>query len=371
MQLPRMGDLFEDRYEIINVLGKGAFATVFLARDQKAQREIALKIIVPREGEYNDQVLARFQREGRLVAGLQDPHAVTLYDFGRSSTGLLFMVFEYVAGEDLAHILYRRGPFDPDTTIHILLQLLSVLREAHGFGILHRDIKPANILVFEYGGDPYNVKLLDFGVAKSLEGTKITKTGHLVGTPRYMSPEQVLGRDVSPATDIYSLALVGVELLTARPAVAGDSKKEVMKRHVTGPELGVPPNVAPGGLAGVLNRMLNRAPAGRYQSADEVISALRHARAQLQGWEPADPANPPDTARLPAMIKFEDPSSADTIVDQQPSGAMQHRPPNHRVPTATGPVAQQPASNLHKNWPLAVALMAMGALALILLLALL
>lgn len=285
MRLPQTGELFEGKYQIRQALGEGGFATVFHATDTEIEREVAIKVLAPRDGEYPGGIVARFMREARVIAGLQDPHTIKLFEFGESADGLLYMVFQYVSGIDLAELLRRRGPLSPAVAIHIARQVLFALNEAHAAGVLHRDIKPANVLVHSYMGDEFTVKLLDFGIAKvesGVGGPSITKTGAIVGTPRYMAPEQIFGEELAPPCDIYSLGLVMYEMLVGRPAVVG-SKDEMLRAQVSDQPFILPYDVAWPSLRQVVERMLARPPNARFQSAREVIGALDYAQQDPSG----------------------------------------------------------------------------------------
>lgn len=277
MQLPELGELFEGRYELIQLLGEGGFARVYLAREPLIGREVALKVLSPTGGKYRDVTAARFLREVRLIASLQDPHTVTLYDFGQTESGLLYMACEYIRGGDLQQLLMAERRLEPRVVVHILSQVLASLREAHSRGITHRDIKPANILIHEYEGDPYRAKVVDFGLAKpnNVDATQLTREGVSAGTPRYMSPEQILAQGVGPPSDIYSLGLVASEMLTGEPAVNADNRRALLRKHLDGPQIVVPEHAAPLVLREVIDRMTVRQPADRYSTVEEVLADLR------------------------------------------------------------------------------------------------
>ncbi len=279
MRLPTVGTVFIDRYKLVEVLGEGGFATVFRAIDTSVDRQVAVKVLTPDEDGYEQSTVSRFMREGRVLATLRDPHTITMFDFGRSDSGLLYMVFEYVAGVDLSKILAMRGPFDEPTTIHVLRQLLGALHEAHTAGVLHRDLKPANVLVYEYMGDDARVTLIDFGIAKPVVSTPetpgITVAGTMVGTPRYMSPEQLFDQDVGPASDVFSLGLIVYEMLVGRPAVQGNHTHEMMAVQLDSDPFRLPEqlDIRPGFRA-IVECMLERELPRRYPSAEAVLEAL-------------------------------------------------------------------------------------------------
>lgn len=299
MELPNPGDTFEEKYQVHQVIGRGGFATVYRATDTDVGRDVALKILSPRDGGYPDAVVARFMREARLLAGLQDPHTITMYDFGGTDDGLLFMVFEYVKGEDLSELLKRRGRLEPDEVKHILKQVLFALREAHDVGVLHRDIKPPNLLVYEYMDEPNCVKLLDFGVAKPQEShplgpANLTKKGAMVGTPRYMAPEQIFGKKLSASADLYSLGLVAFEMLTGRPAMDGRTNKERVRQQLSKTPTLVPEEFGTPALRSVINRLVEKDVTLRYQSASEALAALRSGKIEPSRKRPVRKTLPPE-----------------------------------------------------------------------------
>lgn len=290
MKLPEPGTLFHARYRIHEVLGIGGFSRVYRATDPAA-REVALKVLAPDDGgRYRPDTAARFRRELQIIGSLRDPHTVTMYEGGISSQGLMFIAFEFVPGDDLADLLEARGRLETAEAIHVLRQVLMSLREAHHAGLLHRDIKPANIRVYAYMGDPLCVKMLDFGIAKSsshAEMPRITKTGELIGTPRYMSPEQLLDQPLTPASDIYSLGLVMIETVLGRAALGGNAWGDQLVRIRSGYVFGLPDieRIGPR-VCDLLRRMTAPDPAQRLQSTDAVLSALDALNAPARGPAP-------------------------------------------------------------------------------------
>ncbi len=277
---PKPGDLFEGRYRIRSMIGSGGFARVYSAMQEDLGRVVALKILTPpKDGDYETKVVDRFNQEARLVSRLQDPHTITMFDFGRSSDGLLYMVFEYVNGVSLSHLISTEAPLAPVRVVKILLQTLSSLEEAHAMGVLHRDIKPGNIMVFEHVGRSDQAKLLDFGIAK-LTGQDqlpqdLTADGALIGTPRYMSPEQIRGEKLTAQSDIYSLGLVAYEMLMGKKAIESNSSVTIIGKQLDPQSFSLPVlATVPVGLRTIVNRMLAKEREGRYLNAAEVMTAL-------------------------------------------------------------------------------------------------
>ncbi len=304
MRLPSIGETFQGRYELRGELGRGGFAVVYRALDQLAQRDVAIKIIEPGSSGYAETMHSRFMREVRVLSSLRDPHTVTMFDFGETPDGLLYMVFEFIPGKDLEGVL-RAGPMPQGDALYVVRQVLQSLREAHAAGLLHRDIKPANIRVFDYMGDPLRVKLLDFGIARQAEKGegRITQEGAMIGTPQFMSPEQVFGAELTPASDLYSLGLVAYELLTGVAAVDAPSATEILMLQVNGPPIRLPQDVpVTPAVRSVVERMVQRDVHQRYQTAEDVMRALDLAEASASQPIPvarALPAEPPNRDPTP------------------------------------------------------------------------
>ena len=283
MALPEPGQQFEGKYLVDAHIGSGGFAEVYKATDPSG-RVVAIKILVPLHAEWaqNDPIVERFEREGRLLGQLKNEHTVTMLEIGRTSDGVSpYIVFEYVNGADLADILQTQGPLPADRVVRILQQVCSALQEAHALGVMHRDIKPANIMLYQHLGVQGLVKLLDFGIAKPTEGiggsNDLTSAGMVLGTPRYMAPEQFTGARAAPTSDIYSLGLVAFELVTGRMAVEAETTTGIFKQQLSPEEFKIPRNTPiPPGLRSVILKMTRKTRADRYQTVDEVLYDLDH-----------------------------------------------------------------------------------------------
>lgn len=290
---PQPGEVFMEKYRIEKVLNRGGFGCVYKAMQQELNRAVAIKVLQPasRIGFQDDSVAEarrleivtrRFEREAQLVSQLRDPHTVMVYDFGLTPSGLLYMVLEYVDGAPLNEVLETEGALGPERSVKIIKQVLSSLQEAHAFHMLHRDIKPANIMLFNHVGRRDQVKVLDFGLAKAIDdphftadNPDLTDAEVLIGTPRYMSPEQIRGHRLTPATDMYSLGLVFYELLTGDKAVDSKSTMNTLARHVNEEPILLPEDIAlPNGLRSVVNRMLDKSAKRRLNSAEEILRLL-------------------------------------------------------------------------------------------------
>jgi serine/threonine-protein kinase len=198
------------RYAVEKTLGKGGMATVELAQDTQLGRKVAIKRLFASLAD-DDVLQERFFREARMAAALSHPNLVAVYDVGEEN-GLPYIVMEYVEGETFAELMTRTGPVEPDRAVDLLLQVCAGLEHAHASGLVHRDIKPQNLLIRRDGV----VKIADFGIARTVQGTQLTQIGTVLGTAAYLAPEQAAGKRVTAAADIYSLGAVAYELLTGR-----------------------------------------------------------------------------------------------------------------------------------------------------------
>ena len=280
--LSQLTEKLAGRYVVERELGAGGMATVYLARDVKHERRVALKVLNPELG----AVLGadRFLAEIKVTANLQHPNLLPLFDSG-SVDGLLFYVMPYVEGETLRQRLAREKQLPVETATHIAAAILGALDYAHRRGVIHRDLKPENILMHE--GQPL---VADFGIALAVSnagGARITQTGLSLGTPQYMSPEQATGdRAIDGRTDIYSLGAVLYEMLTGEPPHLGNTAQAIIARVITDR----PQNVrtmrpaVPGRIATAIERALEKLPADRFATAQEFVTALRRVDT-----EPAEP----------------------------------------------------------------------------------
>jgi eukaryotic-like serine/threonine-protein kinase len=222
------------RYVVEGSLGRGGMASVHLARDEQLGRFVAVKRLSESLG--GDEVFReRFLREARLAAGLSHPNIVAVFDVGEED-GVPYIVMEYVPGQTLADLMESTGPMDSDRAVDLVLQACAGLEHAHSAGLVHRDIKPQNLLV----RDDDTLKIVDFGIARPVDGTQLTLAGTILGTAAYLSPEQALGERVTAAADIYSLGAVTYELLTGRHPYEFESLADLPVKQREGP----PPRIA-------------------------------------------------------------------------------------------------------------------------------
>ncbi len=267
------GTTLANRYEILSVLGTGGMGSVYKAKDLELDRLVALKVIRP-ELARNAAIVDRFKQELRLSHKVTHRNVVRLYDLSEDA-GMRFVTMELVAGRDLRGILEERGKLPADEAVDIFQQICLALQAAHGVGILHRDLKPQNVMREDATG---RVVVMDFGLARMIDSNDgMTQTGALVGTIDYMSPEQALGKDLDQRSDIFALGLIGYEMLTGSMPFRAESMvasllKRTQQRAV--PMSDVDKNI-PGTLSNIIAKCLEKDPANRYQTAEELEADLR------------------------------------------------------------------------------------------------
>jgi serine/threonine protein kinase len=257
-------------YKILEKVGEGAMGAVFTAVDLMTERRAAIKVLRP-ELARNVEVVERFRSEAVTLAMLNHPNIATLYSFIRQGDDF-FIAMEFVRGETLAAVIERSGAFQWQAAISIFCQILDGISYAHAEGVVHRDIKPSNVMLTDRG----SVKVMDFGIAKVLRAARITKDGVLIGTPAYMSPEQILGHEIDLRSDIYSLGVLLYEMLTGRLPFAGRSEYEIMKSHVER-QPPSPRDFVPSILASFetsIMRALEKKADLRFQTVDEFRADL-------------------------------------------------------------------------------------------------
>lgn len=306
----RAGQVFADKYEIVSTIARGPLSSIYRAIQRDVDREVALKLLaIPQANNLQVEVSVaemrkRFLREAKLVSKLRQPTTITMFDYGQTAEGQLFMVLEYVEGASLAALLNSGSKFSAERTVKVVSQVLESLEEAHGLGILHRDIKPANMMVYAHLGQDDLIKLLDFGLAKltrrqGADDEDLTRTGTVVGTIRYMSPEQMTGRTLTPACDLYALGLVTYELLTGEHPIPDVALAEVYRLQTRGPSFTLPASLAvPPALRRVVHKMLVKDLDQRYGSAAEARRDLLAAMADLSAWSSHDITDADETTSL-------------------------------------------------------------------------
>lgn len=293
MEIEKLG-----RYEILSELGQGAMGVVYKAVDPLIDRTVAIKTInLNLSGDELADFEERFNREAKSAGRLNHPNIVTIYDVGRADH-VAFMAMEYLEGRELKEIIASGEMLQLDRVAEIIAQIADALAFAHDHGIVHRDIKPANIMVLRNGG----VKITDFGIAKMASGSR-TQIGIILGSPKYMSPEQVAGKSVDGRSDIFSLGAVLYELLTGKPAFGSEENTlasimyQVLNEMPASPS-GVNPSI-PAAFDYIVARALAKAPENRYQSARDMASDIRN----FKNLTPTSPLTAPTTSRKKSATK--------------------------------------------------------------------
>ncbi len=282
------------RYEILDEIGQGAMGTVYRARDPLIERTVAIKTVpitlLQQEGADAE---SRFLREAQSAGRLSHPNIVTIYDVGEAD-GLAYIAMEYLHGRTLRDLM-NKGPMPLDLALDTAMQMAEAMAFAHEHGVIHRDIKPANVVVTEQRG---RIKLTDFGIAH-LVNSNHTQAGQMLGSPRYMSPEQAMGREIDGRSDIFSLGAVLYEMLTGRYAFDGDSLPAIVYHVINEAPVDATTlrSQIPDDVASLLARMLSKSPDAR-PDARAVVSALHT-------WAPATAHTPPPSSRqLPRLLRI-------------------------------------------------------------------
>ena len=280
---PLLGSVLDGRYRLIDRLGKGGMGKVYRACHEGTGRIVAVKVL---HGHLLEEptVVARFRREARAPALIDDPAVVSVLDTGEHPGVGVYYAMELIEGRSMSQVLKRKGPFPVDEIRTIFLEMLRALDLAHRAGVVHRDLKPENVLLVERPGEPPRVKLLDFGIAGILrdggdEVTRLTQTGTVVGTPAFMSPEQAMGRRVDGSTDLYSVGVMIFWAATGRVPFTGKTALAVLQQHLSGeiPSLLTYNPRLPDELDAFVARSLAKEPPQRFGTATNMARALAAA----------------------------------------------------------------------------------------------
>lgn len=267
-----------ENYQIISVLGRGGMGIVYKAKDEKLDRFVAIKVLSVKAVN-KEKFIERFKREAKNHAQLLHSNIVTVYGFIEYQ-GLLGIVMEYVEGESLEKVIYRNHRLHVYDVVYIMRQVLVGIGYAHSKGFVHRDIKPSNIILNNEG----TVKIMDFGISKSLVEKGTTKTGAKVGTVYYMSPEQIRGEDIDHLTDIYAIGCTMYEMLTGKPPFFSETEYEIMDGHLKKDPVKLAEALpgSPETLDQILNKSLKKNPLERYQNCEEILAKLHELDEYMQ-----------------------------------------------------------------------------------------
>lgn len=329
------GQLVAERYRMVSRIAVGGMGEVWQASDTRLDRIVAVKVLKA-ELSGDAEFLHRFRTEARTTASLNHPGIAAVHDYGESTAGaggahgtadeisIAYLVMELVEGEPLAGILAREGRLAADRVLDILEQAGRALQAAHERGLVHRDIKPGNILV-----TPTNtVKITDFGIAKAAHAAPVTRSGMVMGTAHYIAPEQALGHDAEPASDVYSLAVCGYECLAGHRPFLSEHSVTVAMMHIRDLPPPLPPDVPPG-MRALIEATLVKDPRQRYSSGGEFAAAVAAVRAGhplpapsglVQAYGPGHMATPVGPISHPVMQPVAPPPMG------PPSGVMPMRP---------------------------------------------
>jgi serine/threonine-protein kinase len=304
--------LIDQRYELRTLLGSGGMADVYLAGDEVLGREVALKLLKNRYAE-DEEFVERFRREAKSAAAISSPYIVPIFDRGETDDGTYYITMEYLPGGTLKERITATGALRLQAA-EVALQVAKALKTAHVRGVVHRDIKPRNILL----ADSEHVKVADFGIARAVEATTISQTGDILGSAKYMSPEQAAGEQVGPASDLYSLGVVLYEMLTGTVPFEVETPADIPIRHTVAPPhrpKEVNPEVSEE-LDAITMRLLATSPEDRYGSADELIEELQRVRAEIPS-APRSSTNGTTAETVPGVPKASSPSSPDKPVSRR------------------------------------------------------
>ena len=271
-----VGQVIADRYHVLRKLGEGAMGQVYLAEHVKMGRECAVKVMHPTLLHDADAV-SRFNREASNASRIVHPNVATVFDFGETADGITYLAMEYVDGCSVGALLRRDGVLAVPRAVELTRQMADALAAAHDLGIVHRDLKPENVMVTRGRTGRECVKVVDFGIAKAADKAQhVTQTGFVIGTPEYMSPEQLSGEEADARTDVYALGCILYEMLTGEKPFAAPSGEVVIARRLTVPP--APPSLLrpdlPAALDAAVLKALALAPADRFQTATEFGEAL-------------------------------------------------------------------------------------------------
>ncbi len=284
-----IGKVLANRYKVIRRIGVGGFGAVFEAEDTKIGKQVAVKVLA-RELVSDSAMLTRFRQEAEAASKVGHEHIIDITDFDRTNNGYYFLVMEYLQGTDLSDIIRSGDRLAVSRILGVMIQVARALYAAHNKGIVHRDLKPGNIYLIERAGTPDFVKLLDFGISKFMEldeeSSRLTKTGQIIGTPLYMSPEQALGEEnLDHRVDVYSLGVIMYELITGQPPFTAVNYLGIIAQHASDPpkppskvrpDLDISPQVET-----IVLKAMAKQPEERFNTMAEMEGALIHALATV------------------------------------------------------------------------------------------
>lgn len=331
-------ELIGPDYQLQWIIGHGGMSTVWLADDPANDREVAVKVLRP-EFSGTEEFLTRFRNEAHAAKGINSANVVATYDYrelpSREGFNVCFIVMEYIRGESLADLIAREGKLDEPMALDVLEQAAHGLSVIHQLGLVHRDIKPGNLMITQNG----KVKITDFGIAKAAAAAPLTRTGMVVGTAQYVSPEQAQGLEVTAASDVYSLAVVGYELLTGQRPFTGDSSVSVALAHVSSevPPMSTSISAPTRELIGIA---LRKDPNTRFADGAEFQHAIADAREGKRPVTtatravPVEPTPQESTAQLASVTEATTLHPEAPLQEPRPAAAPAQRPRPKAAPPA-------------------------------------
>ena len=320
---PRIGATLGDRYRLQRLIATGGMGQVWEAVDNRLDRRVAVKVLKA-EFSSDPEFIERFRSEARTTAMLNHPGIASVHDYGEtemdSDGRTAFLVMELVNGEPLNSVLKRLGRLSLRHALDMLEQTGRALQVAHSAGLVHRDVKPGNIMITPTG----QVKITDFGIAKAVDAAPVTQTGMVMGTAQYIAPEQALGQDATPASDVYSLGVVGYEVLAGRRPFTGDGALTVAMKHIKEPPPPLPAELPPN-VRELIEITLAKNPGMRYRSGGPFADAVAAVRAGRR------PPRPSYTAPAGRAV----PSAVGSAGASRPAPTTSRAAANRRVRPAT------------------------------------
>jgi len=358
---PYIGQTLSGKYFVHQLLGRGGMGEVYKATHLTLDRPVVLKLL--RKSLLDDpSIVQRFHREARAASRLNHPNSVNIIDFGQTDDGVLFIAMEYLSGRSLARAIADEHPIDEARVAHVGAQILAALGEAHALGVIHRDLKPENVMLESRRDEPDHVKVLDFGIAQfnepgASEGTpRLTQAGMVCGTPGYMSPEQIRGDAIDARSDLYAVGVILYEMLTGKLPFEADTPMGLVTKSLVEPPMPLrersPDLVVSPALEAIVLRALERDPAARFSSADEMRAELLSLEVRPARPLRATPLGVPRStvflgaADAPAQEQApEAPRTAflDVGAPRPPTGPHQKQRP-HATPPPAAPQAARPAT---------------------------
>jgi serine/threonine-protein kinase len=333
---PLVGETIAGRYRVEKCIGVGGMAVVFLGRHEALDRSVAIKVLRP-ELEKISEVVTRFTREARIASHLEHPNCIQVFDVGRTRGGFSFMVMPFLDGTELSKVVSI--PFAPSQAISLATQIATGLEYIHRCGVIHRDLKPDNVFATRDHEGRTVLRVVDFGVSKVLDGSRwhdpiSTKVGTIVGTPSHMSPEQALGLDADPRSDLYALGIVLYQMLVAKLPFDHEDHRELMKMQIRTPPPELPEDI-PEPVRELTMRLLSKRPEDRFKDAATLITKLKELSRTLASdpspWRPVLPTDPnPVLNPSPAlggqtMVAMQENKRPSVTTNRPPSERSGHR----------------------------------------------